>query len=136
MGGLSVTEANTWRQECERELKGCYNLLNPISVQFEKDPNFVFSSIEPNLTASMVTVKDRFYIDQSDFVLANLSNPKSVSIGTIWEMGYAYAKGKNIITVCPKGTKFYDGHPFISNFSHVIFETLEDAIAFLNDIAV
>jgi len=136
MGGLSVADANSWRQECEIELKGCYAVLNPISVQFEKDPKFIFSSIEPNLTAQQVTVKDRFYIDQSDFILANLSDPKAVSIGTIWEMGYAYGKGKNIVTVCPTGTKFYDGHPFVMCFSHVVFQTLAEAIDFLNDIAV
>lgn len=136
MGGLSVADANEWRQECERELKGCYNVLNPISVQYVKDPAFVFSSIEPNLTAQQVTVKDRFYIDQSDFILVNLIDPKSVSIGTVWEMGYAYGKGKNVVTVCPSGTKWYDGHPFIMNFSHVVFQNLEDAVEFLNDIAV
>jgi hypothetical protein len=136
MGGLSVADANGWRMDCERELKTCYNVLNPISVQFEKDPSFVFSSIEPNLTGQQVTVKDRFYIDQSDFILVNLTDPKAVSIGTVWEMGYAYGKGKNIVTVCPVGTNWYDGHPFITHFSHVIFQTLEEAMDFLNDIAV
>lgn len=136
MGGLSVVEANSWRKRCEIELANNYKLLNPISMQLESDPKFVFSSKEPNLTGQQVTVKDRYFIDQSEFILVNLSDPKSVSVGSVWEMGYAYAKGKNIITVCPKGTKFYDGHPFISNFSHVIFDNLEDAITFLNDIAV
>lgn len=136
MGGLTVAEANGWRQWAENELRGSWSVLNPISAQFEKNPSFTFSSVEPNLTAAAVFAKDLFYIDCSDFVLANFAGAKTVSIGSVWELGYAYKSGKKIVAVVPKGTPFYDGHPFISQSAHVIFENLEDAIAFLQDIAI
>lgn len=136
MGGLTVADANGWRIFADNELRGSWNVLNPISAQFEKDPSFKFSSIEPNLTAAAVFTKDLFYIDCSDFILVNFTGSKSVSIGSVWEMGYAYHGGKKIVSVVPKDTPFYDGHPFISQCSHVMFETLEAAIAYLNDIAI
>ena len=75
----------------------------------------------------MIVAKDLLDIDASNIVVANFLGAKKPSIGTISELGYAYAKGKTIITIMEEGC-IHD-HPFIRELSSSVVGKLDDAIA-------
>lgn len=75
----------------------------------------------------MIVAKDFLDINTSDIVLVYLLDATKVSIGTMVELGYAKARGKTIVTVMQKGN--LHEHPFVTEVSDAVVETLEDAVA-------
>lgn len=74
----------------------------------------------------MIVSKDLLDIDQSDIVVANFLGAKKPSIGTIAELGFAHAKGKVIISIMERDN--VHRHPFVTELSNAVVETLEDAV--------
>jgi nucleoside 2-deoxyribosyltransferase len=74
----------------------------------------------------MIVAKDFLDIDMSDIMLVNFLGAKKVSQGTISEMGYAYGKGKTIITVMePKNV--HDS-VFVKEMSDAVVDNMDDAV--------
>lgn len=86
--------------------------INPENI-FHYNPFFIFS-------------RDLEDIDKSDIVVVNLIDAESLSIGTCFEFGYAYANEKFIITVCPNET--IAKHPFVSQASDIILDKEEQIV--------
>jgi nucleoside 2-deoxyribosyltransferase len=80
----------------------------------------------------MIVAKDRLDIEQSTVVIVNLLGAEKPSQGTIWEMGYAAALGKQIIVVQEPGDKVHTS-PFIVT-GNVVVPTLEDAANIVNSL--
>lgn len=80
----------------------------------------------------MIVSKDMLDIRESTIVVANFLGAKKASIGTISELGYAYANGKTIITIMEKGS--VHDHPFITELSNAVVSTLEDAVAIVSSL--
>jgi len=143
MSGLTWQEALAWRKKCEAELYSRWRLINPvrsqiatssihdiIPVQLQSDNDYK----DLKDTATGVTAQDEFFIDQSDWLLCNFLNADKVSIGSVWEMGYAWGTHKKILTVLEPGS-IHD-HPFIRRRSHVFTPSLNEAIEFFKAIAL
>lgn len=65
--------------------------------------------------------QDLALIDKSDGIIANLATFTSNRplVGTLYELGYAYAKEKETVLWLPKGdpsTDYFKDHPFISHY--------------------
>jgi len=69
-----------------------------------------------------------YQIAQCNICLFNLSLSEKVSTGSIFEMGWAYANNKHIITIVNNSTLI---HPFITYGSNVIFHDINEAIEYL-----
>lgn len=80
----------------------------------------------------MIVAKDLLDIDTSDIVVVNVQGAKKVSIGTIAELGYAYGKGKTIVTIMDADN--IHKHPFVTEMSDVVVERLEDAAAIVKSL--
>lgn len=78
--------------------------------------------------------RDLWDIDKADIVLVNFEAAKHVSIGTVAEMGYAFAAGKFILVVAPRGEHPHD-HLFIEEMASHVVPTMQDAYDWLRHMA-
>lgn len=72
----------------------------------------------------VVVAKDLQLVDRSDLLFANLEH-KWETIGTIFEIGYAYSKGKPIVVLC-KPDSYVSHHAFIRR-TCIVVNSLEEA---------
>lgn len=132
-----------WRQEFADGLDEGVEALSPMrheghlaemktamSVEalkaFERERNHIFSH------PRMIVSKDMLDIEQCDLVVVNLLGATKVSQGTIWEMGYAKAKGKQIVLITDRDNPH--NSPFISEGANIIVDNLEDAVMITNSL--
>jgi nucleoside 2-deoxyribosyltransferase len=136
--GLTYNDARySWRSDVMDALEDHAQVLSPMRHEghlaemktamseaalkkFQQTNNHFFSQNK------MIVAKDLLDIDESTIVLTNFLGAKVISKGTIAELGYAYAKGKTIITVMEEGNP-NDG-PFTREMSDTVLDNLEDAI--------
>jgi len=139
MVGLSFKDASQWRNTVTRKLKSKWNILSPLTALDQKS-KFPFKTLSQTDTdhrpikhvpSAFVTV-DEFFVDKCDFVLANFIGSTRVSIGTVWELGYAWGQGKKIVSII-EPESIHD-HPFLRRRSHLFVPTLAEAIEFLGSI--
>lgn len=84
----AIELGNSYVKLCEKYgFKGLFPLDNVINFNQEKEE-----------IAKEIFIKNCELIDKSDFVIANLNlfRGKEADSGTVWECGYAYAKGKKV----------------------------------------
>lgn len=93
---------------------------------FEKENGHLFSH------HNMIVAKDRLDIEASDIVLVNLLEAVKPSQGTIWEMGYAAGKSKQIIVVSAPEDNVHPS-PFIRE-GNIVVHRLEDAALIVNSL--
>lgn len=143
MSGLTWRQALSWRRECEAELSKDWRLINPVRAQVpeERMDDTIPSTTQLDtekvdlwVTATGVTSQDEFYIDQSDWILANFLQATHVTIGSVWELGYGWGTRKKILSVIEPGS-IHD-HAFIRRRSHVFTPSLDEAIQFFKAIAL
>lgn len=143
MSGLTWRQALEWRRECEAELSSRWRLINPVRAQVPEenmDDVIPYSTqlntekVDIEVTATAITAQDEFYIDQSDWILANFLFAPKVSIGTVWELGYGWRARKKIYSIIEPGSEH--DHPFVRRRSHVFTPDLPDAIRFFKAIAL
>lgn len=141
MTGLTIKEARIWREEVRVRLRYKWEILSPTDMRYSGEydaPDGTMSALTKDMREklpshlkpdSLVTM-DEFFIDRADFLLCNFIGSDIASIGTMWEMGYAWAKGKKIVSIVDDGN-IHD-HPFVFRRSHVVVTNLEDAILYLD----
>lgn len=83
-------------------------------------------------TAEGFFTRDLMWVDQADVVFALFDNATRVSVGSCVEIGYAYSRGKVIVTVGDE----YHNHPFITKCSNIYTSNLEEAIKYLGTLYV
>lgn len=132
-----------WRKEFAEKLEAGNEVLSPMRHEghlaemqeamsvdalknFEKENHHLFSH------HTMIVAKDRLDIEESTLVVVNLLGAKAVSQGTIWEMGYASALGKQIIVIRDQNDKVHTS-PFITTGT-VLVSTLDDAVKVVNSL--
>lgn len=139
ISGLTYDEANqergTWEAKQEFALCGWVG-LNPLEgyeqlrevgkldVWFEDDV--------PGSSPELAVHADLRMIDASAAVFANYSAGARASIGTAAEIGYAYARGKPIVTLLPDGGP--NCHPFVTELSWAVHKTWNDAMIALAEL--
>lgn len=87
----------------------------------------------PVSTDRAIFSRDKWMVGQCDIVLADLSNSDRVSIGTMMELAWASMLGKHTITVMAKEN--IHRHAFVLEASNIVFETYEEAVTYLKDLA-
>lgn len=94
--------------------------------KFEKEKNHIFSH------PKMIVSKDMLDIEQCDLVVVNLLGAERVSQGTVWEMGYAKGKGKQIVVITDKDNVHTS--PFVTESANVVVDNLQDAVNITNSL--
>jgi nucleoside 2-deoxyribosyltransferase len=119
-----------------------YKVFNPMTGkdQFRNDsPSELFRSAgfnndgpkyNPIITDHAIAHRDMWMVKMVDVVYANLYNAKQVSIGTVSEIAWGKAFGKNVVVVMEPGN--IHQHAFIKENATVVFETPDEAEAYLS----
>lgn len=139
MIGLTWEECLGWREHVEVELGRDWKIISPARPQKDVDRSKMIklqtrkdNKLHLVDTATGVVASDTFFIKQSDWILANLTNAPKPSIGTMWELGYAYALQKNIIVVMDDNN--VHNHPFTRRGVDLFCPTLDEAIEYFKRI--
>ncbi len=138
--GLTFRGASRWRAEFTEALKRANEShryprtthLHPLSPmrdkdQFICDPRQVLPSTWDEGKAAVH--RDLLDIRRSDAVLVNLLGASRVSLGTMCELGYAYAERKFILVVMEPDNPH--DHVFVTELASQIVPTLDDALRVL-----
>jgi len=116
--GMSYVNATKWRNEASEILKDAgYSVYNPMSnKEHLKDEDFI--TTDPLKAARQIVEEDLWRVRNSDILLVNM-NGDNMSIGTMFEIGYARALNKMLIIVADNDS-VYATHDFISENSIVV----------------
>ena len=83
----------------------------------------------PVSTNHAIVNRDKWMVEKSDIVLADLTNAVEVSIGTVMELAWAFHFGKHVIVIM--GESNIHQHAFVLEAAHIVFPKLEDAYNYL-----
>jgi len=145
MTGLTYEEMTGWRNKASKRLKKAgWNVLSPVVGQLtgkNAQPKGTINTDSERAgpgqeerrpigrVSSAFVSQDHLYVQKTDAVLAYLLNAPKVSIGTIWEMAWADAARKLLVTVVEPGGAH--DHAFVRRRSNVFVPTLEEALEYL-----
>lgn len=127
--GTTYGECSDWRGYAQQELnKAGVVGVSPLrgeTIPLEGVIEEEYDTLLRNARA--ITVKDRFYVQDCDLMLANLTGAEKVSIGTMIEYGWADAYRKPIITVIEPDSNLHD-HPMLRELSGFRVEELDEGL--------
>lgn len=124
IASLHYDDATNWRKELTTKLElAGYTVLDPMRDKEHLANTIVgFTHNSDNCTANAIFTRDVSDIDKADIIFCYLTKH---SIGTCWELGYAYANNKYIIVVT---TDEFVEHPFLSQSANYITVSLKHGI--------
>ena len=133
----SYSDASAWRYDAARRLREAgmvpldplvkeRHLANRTTMNPHGHPETVFS------TPDAIFSGDTFEIMRCHILLANLSGADSISIGTMIEIGIAWAWGKKLVLVME--AENVHGHAFLDTITRSVFTTLDDAVTFITGV--
>lgn len=129
ISGLNKSDALNWREDAKKALQDVCELICPL-----RHADMVAQEHYPGLANGLhpeeILQRDLLDIEDSDLILCLFD---ASSIGTMMELGYAYARDKEIIMILDD--EHLAKHPFISGYSlNTVVNSLSEAyslIAFL-----
>jgi len=131
IAGCSYDEAMDWRSDAATVLNAYgIDTLSPMRAKEAlRDVAELSSWDYPEhgpLSSGSVYARDLFDVRRSDVLLANLTGVDRVSIGTMFELGYATALTKYIVVVMePENVH---KHIFVSQSAGIIVSTMAEAL--------
>lgn len=87
----------------------------------------------PTSTGRAIKGRDRWMVKQADILLADFTDSEVASIGSCMELAWADILGKHVIAVIPEVN--VHRHAFIIECANIIFTEMEEAYAYLKDLA-
>ena len=83
----------------------------------------------PVSTNHAIIERDAWMVAKADIVLLDLTGSKSVSIGCMMELAWAYWQHKHTIVVLPQDNPHR--HAFVLEAADIVFETQSEALTYL-----
>lgn len=84
-------------------------------------------------TNHAVVERDKWMVEQSDIVYADLTGATIVSIGTCMELAWASLLGKHTVVAMEKDN--IHRHAFVLEAADIVFEMADEAIEYLRQLA-
>lgn len=124
--GQTFDEAADWREAFLDQLfsVGLMGLSPMRGLEKFRVPGPLPSTFDEGKAAML---RDLYDIRRSDAVVVNLLGAERVSVGTMCELGYAYALGKFIVVVMNDVNPWHD-HLFVHEMASQVVPTLDDAL--------
>ena len=130
MTGITVGGARTWRRKITNVLERAgFTVLDPTRRDKDMAPDEVYGN-------DALTDPERRFIHDADLrdlrmadVFLLYLNAEAVSIGSIWEAGWADILGKPIV-IAVADSKYRD-HPFVTGCGARVFPALPEAIRYI-----
>lgn len=125
-----------WRATVAAQLNEGIKVLSPMRHEGHlaeiADPLEAAGQLDHFFSGARIIVeKDALDIKRADIVLVNLLDVTRISIGTVAEIGMAYATGKTIILVMEDTGNPHD-HPFVTVPAALRLNNLDEAIYAIN----
>ena len=127
--GESYTKATQWREDINSLLNERVICLDPMrSKQFLAGEDSLENVYEHDSLTTKKAIISRDFLDvrRSDLILVNFLNAKRVSIGTMAEIGAAYALNIPILLVMEEKGNIHD-HPFVTETASFRISNIQDA---------
>jgi nucleoside 2-deoxyribosyltransferase len=125
---MSYEAANGWREATKvrfpehfflSPMRGKEEVFGGGTIEGHAD----YGHIDLMSNINTILARDLSDVRRSDFVFANFFGADIVSIGTVFELGYAHALDVPVIVVMPEES--IHNHIFITNPAAVVVHTLE-----------
>lgn len=126
--GCNYDQCTEWRQWFVEEIPQieCYDPMR--AKLFLADEPEIEGSYDNFLaTAQSIVARDMFDCHRCDVLLVNLLGATMVSIGTVFEIAWAYRAQKPIVLVMEKTGNIHE-HPFLDICHGFRVDNLEDAV--------
>lgn len=132
VAGLTYDEAMAWRREAAKKLAD-YGLEAVFPMENEKALKdagpLPAGGVEgvPGCSAAEIFESDMEALRQCDYLLCNLLGAKRPSLGSAWELGYAYNRADMVSYAVVAPGSIHD-HVFITQGADYVFTDLDEAI--------
>lgn len=128
ISALTYDSSEEWRDQFIAMVEPKITCFSPLrNKQFLRGVGVIDKSYEmsPLATSRGIMTRDHFDCSHADVVVCNFLNAPKVSIGTIIEVGFAYAYRKPLITIMEKGN--IHEHPMVDEATGYRVDTVEEA---------
>jgi len=141
IGGLTYDDAQDWRTLTNGFIKHhsdgkivCYSPLR-YKRHIVSDGPLPAGPLDthPMTTADGITCRDLYDCKTADLILVNFLGAKTVSIGTVLELGYAKAHDKPVIAVMEDEGNPHENHSMLQKMWQFRFNNLESARSMVLD---
>ena len=109
-----------------------YEVLQPMTAKGYLRTEVEFKAHgydNPVSTNHAIAERDKWMVQQSDIILMDLSQAKSISIGCMMELAWGALLGKHTIVVMGEGNPHR--HAFVIEAADIIFSNTDAAIGYL-----
>jgi len=118
------------------QLEGQFRVLSPMTakgfLRTEKRFKAEYND-HPVSTNHAIIERDRWMVKRADVLYANLVGSQDVSIGTVMELAWGHDNGIHTIIAMEKDNPHY--HAFVLEAGDIVFESHEEALAYLKELA-
>lgn len=131
--GLSYNEAITWRNDFALKLrtKGIIS-FSPMRFREDQENRQLLGHRPEDKPAKNTVNRDLFDVKRCDVICANFLGTAVVSLGSVFELGYAYGLQKPVV-LCIDKNSFYD-HCFLTETSSFIVHSEQEALEMIDSI--
>ena len=129
--GLSYGASTDWRKYVQDKLPDFIHGVSPMrGKDYLKGQETVLANYEEQPLSSQagINARDKMDVDRCDMMILNVLGAKSVSIGSMVEVGWASSKGKPMILVIEKEGNVHS-HPMVKGQAGFIVHELDTAIS-------
>lgn len=134
ISGLSWEEATGWRDYAKKNFLPHVVGLSPLRGKEYLASEQAIGKTYPKTLMSnsrAINSRDRFDTRRADLVLMNLLGCKTVTVGTMIEVGWANMAGVPIVLVMEASGNVHE-HPMVRECAGFFAETVEDGVALVN----
>lgn len=137
----SFSDCSRWRDKAKfhlDNLDGKFKVLDPLRGKecTANEKYLLPSGYTGNASDHVIFETCIWDIRRCDVVLANLSEAKVVSIGTMFEIAWAYSLGKYIVVVMGDSDSDLHNHAFVKEAASIILPNLEEAMEYIEEIVI
>lgn len=113
-----------------------YTVLNPMTAKGHLITEMAYRAADyrhPISTNRAILSRDRWMVQQADIIYADLTNATHASIGTMFELAWAYDHHKHTIIVMDETNIHH--HAFVLESVSIVFPQAKEAIDYLKALA-
>lgn len=136
INGRTWQEATEWRREARHALQRyeirCLSPLRDKEHLIANGPILQHTYDEPLSNAPGIVARDSNDVRRCDMVLANFLGASKVSVGTCYELAWAWAWGKPVCVVMESGN--LHEHPFVTQCAGFVVRDLPTAIEIVRSV--
>ena len=138
ISGRTYHEISEWYNANVSKLRSFgYSVFHPLTGKNQMRPEMEFKAHgvkgKPIATNHAISERDRWMCSRIDVLLVDFTGSEHVSIGCCMELAMASYVGAHTIAVIPTGNVHQ--HAFILEAADIVFETLNEAMEYLQQLS-